>query len=109
VNPNFVYDIQESEPSPDGSIHSSDNLNETIEPKEETKEESKEEPKPELEPELKEEPKTLLKIKKNNKTYFVYKEDDPEQDVYEYNEEKRTDKIIGKRTRLNGKWSWKLY
>ena len=72
-------------------------------------EESKEEPKLELEPELKEEPKTLMKVKRNNKTYFVYKEDDPEQDVYEYNEEKRTDKIIGKRTRLNGKWSWKLY
>ena len=107
VNPNFVYDIQDSEPSPYGSIHSSDDLNETIEPKEETK--TKEEPKPELEPELKEEPKTLMKVKRNNKTYFVYKEDDPEQDVYEYNEEKRTDKIIGKRTRLNGKWSWKLY
>ena len=112
VNPNFVYDnIQESEPSPDGSIHYSDNLNETIEPKEETKEESKvEESKAEESKAEESKPeKTLLKIKKNNKTYFVYKEDDPEQDVYEYNEEKRTDKIIGKRTRLNGKWSWKLY
>ena len=109
-NPNFIYDnIQESEPSPDGSIHSSDNLNETIEPKSEIKTESKGEPKPELEPELKEETKTLMKVKRNNKFYFVYKEDDPEQDVYEYNEEKRTDKILGKRTRINGKWSWKLF
>ena len=110
VNPNFIYDIQESEPSPDGIIHPPDNLNETIEPKEETKaEESKEETKAEESKAESKPEKTLLKIKKNNKTYFVYKEDDPEQDVYEYNEEKRTDKIIGKRTRLNGKWSWKLY
>ena len=50
-----------------------------------------------------------MKVKRNNKFYFVYKEDDPEQDVYEYNEEKRTDKILGKRTRINGKWSWKLF
>jgi len=115
VNPNFVYDIQESEPSPDSSIHSSDNLNETIEPQEETKEESKaeeskaEESKPEeSKPEESKPEKTLLKVKKNNKTYFVYKEDEPEQIIYEYNEEKRTDKIVGKRTRVNGKWSWKL-
>ena len=110
VNPNFVYDIQESEPSPDSSIHSSDNLNETIEPQEETKEESKaEESKAEeSKPEESKPEKTLLKVKKNNKTYFVYKEDEPEQIIYEYNEEKRTDKIVGKRTRVNGKWSWKL-
>tara|TARA_B100001094_G_scaffold119409_1_gene115105 strand:+ start:3996 stop:4823 length:828 start_codon:yes stop_codon:yes gene_type:complete len=108
VNPNFIYeDIKEapeSEPSPEGSIHSSDN--ETI---------------PHLEPEPsnppspvedkveKVEPKTLMKVKKDKKQYFVYKEDDPEQDVFEYNEDKLTDKIVGKRTRVNGKWSWKLY
>ena len=109
VNPNFIYgDIKEApepEPSPGGSIHSSDN--ETI---------------PHLEPEPsnppspvednvepKKEPKTLMKVKKDKKQYFVYKEDDPEQDVFEYNEDKLTDKIVGKRTRVNGKWSWKLY
>tara|TARA_B100000683_G_C12467810_1_gene546696 strand:+ start:134 stop:1012 length:879 start_codon:yes stop_codon:yes gene_type:complete len=117
-NPNFVYDnIREPEPSPDGSIHSSGYLNETIEPKEEPKQEIepelKEEPKPESEPELKEEskenPKTLMRVKTKGVHYFVYKEDDPIQDVYEYNEDKRTDKLVGKRTRVNGKWSWKLF
>tara|TARA_B100001094_G_scaffold170911_1_gene165317 strand:+ start:196 stop:1146 length:951 start_codon:yes stop_codon:yes gene_type:complete len=53
--------------------------------------------------------KTLMRVKSKGQYYFVYKEDDPEQDVYEYNEEKRADKIIGKRTRINGKWSWKLF
>lgn len=126
VNPNFVYEdlkeASEPQPSPGGGIHSSDN--ETIphlEPEPSNPPSPVEENIPEVEPEKKEpekvepevvEPetvKTLLKVKKNNKTYFVYKEDDPDQDVYEYNEEKRTDKIIGKRTRVNGKWSWKLF
>ena len=116
VNPNFVYeDIKEApepKPSPRGSIHSSDD--ETIphlEPEPSNPpspiEPEKKEPGPEkVEPEPE---KTLMKVKRNNKTYFVYKEDDPDQDIYEYNEDKRTDKIIGKRTRVNGKWSWKLY
>ena len=131
VNPNFVYEDIKKESSPGGSIHSSDN--ETIphlEPEPSNPPSPVEENIPEVEPEKKEpekvepevvepeiEPKnvepevvkTLLKVKKNNKTYFVYKEDDPDQDVYEYNEEKRTDKIIGKRKRVNGKWSWKLF
>jgi len=113
-NPNFVYeDIkenQESEPSPGGSIHSSDN--ETIphlEPEpsntpspieHEKKEPEKKEPEKES--------RTLMKVKTKGVHYFVFKEDNPEQIVYEYNEEKRTDKIVGKRTRVNGKWSWKL-
>ena len=50
-----------------------------------------------------------MRVKRKNINYFVYKEDDPDQDVYEYNEEKNADKIIGKRTRINGKWSWKLF
>ena len=50
-----------------------------------------------------------MRVKRKNINYFVYKEDDPDQDVYEYNEEKHADKIIGKRTRINGKWSWKLF
>lgn len=126
VNPNFIYeDLKEEpepQPSPGGSIHPSDN--ETIphlEPEPSKPPSPVEEDIPKVEPEKKEpekvepekvEPevvKTLLKVKKNNKTYFVYKEDDPDQDVYEYNEEKRTDKIIGKRKRVNGKWSWKLF
>ena len=53
--------------------------------------------------------KTLMKVKMKGNHYFVYKEDYHIQDVYEYNEEKRTDKIVGKRTRVNGKWSWKLF
>jgi len=112
VNPNFVYENIKEESSPEKTMHSSDN--ETVphlEPEPSNPPSPVEETLPEMEPEKKEpEPlKTLLKVKKNNKTYFVYKEDDPDQDVYEYNEEKRTDKIIGKRTRVNGKWSWKLF
>ena len=53
--------------------------------------------------------KTLMRVKYKGQYYFVYKEDDPDQDVYKYNEEKQPDKIIGKRTRINGKWSWKLF
>ena len=110
VNPNFIYgDMKETEPSPDGSIHSSDDLNEKIESKLEHKEESKEESEPELKEESKGNPKTLMRVKTKGVHYFVFKEDDPIQDVYEYNEDKRTDKLVGKRTRVNGKWSWKLY
>ena len=50
-----------------------------------------------------------MKIKSKNILYFVYKEDDPDQDVYEYNDEKRTDKIVGKRIRVNGVWKWDLF
>jgi len=53
--------------------------------------------------------KTLMRVKYKGQYYFVYKEDDPDQGVYEYNEEKQADKIIGKRIRINGKWSWKLF
>ena len=60
-----------------------------------------------IEPELPK--KTLMKVKSKNILYFVYKEDDPEQDVYEYNDEKRTDKIVGKRIRVNGVWKWELF
>ena len=132
VNPNFVYEDIKEEPSPEETIHSSDNekiphlepepsnppspVEETLSEVEPEKVEPEKVEPEKVEPEKVEpekvEPekvKTLLKVKKNNKTYFVYKEDDPDQDVYEYNEEKRTDKIIGKRTRVNGKWSWKLY
>ena len=53
--------------------------------------------------------KTLLRVKSKGKYYFVYKEDNP-QDVYEYNDEKNADKIIGKRTRLpNGKYKLELF
>ena len=130
VNPNFVYeDIKEEpepQPSSERSIHSSDNETiphlepepsnppSPIEPEKKEPEPEKKEPEPEKkEPESeKKEPKsekTLMKVKKNNKCYFAFKEDDPEQDIYEYNTGKRTDKIVGKRTRVNGKWSWELY
>jgi uncharacterized coiled-coil protein SlyX len=116
-NPNFVYDKKSVDPE--------NKLDETLEPEELVKEPEPELKEPEPESELKEpepeselkepevkEPeveKTLMRVKMKGNHYFVYKEDDPEQDVFEYNEEKRTDKIVGKRTRVNGKWSWKLY
>tara|TARA_A100001015_G_scaffold149922_1_gene166270 strand:- start:684 stop:1529 length:846 start_codon:yes stop_codon:yes gene_type:complete len=114
VNPNFIYeDIKEapeSEPSPGGSIHSSDN--EMI-PHLESEPSNPPSPVEDIveypekvEPEK---AKTLMKVKKDKKLYFAYKEDDPEQDVYEYNEDNLPDKIVGKRTRVNGKWSWKLF
>lgn len=116
-NPNFIYDEK--------TKVSDDKLDETIEPEEigdtkpEDKPENQSEDKPENQTEDKpenqtennheEQPKTLMKVKKDKKQYFAFKEDDPIQDVFEYNEEKKTDKIVGKRTRVNGKWSWKLY
>ena len=54
------------------------------------------------------EPKTLLKVKSKGILYFVYKEDNP-QDMYEYNEEKRVDKIVGKRTKIDGKFKIELF
>jgi hypothetical protein len=112
-NPNFIYDDKlkgiESEPSPDGSTHSQDDLNESIEHEEKSEPKEPKEPKEPEKPEKPEKVKTLMKVKKDKKQYFAFKEDDPIQDVYEYNEEKKTDKIVGKRTRVNGKWSWKLY
>ena len=88
INPNFIYKndilIPQLEQEPSNPPSPVENiLNIAVEP---------ESPK-----------KTLMKIKAKNIFYFVYKEDDPDQDVYEYNEEKRTDKIVGKRIRVNGK------
>ena len=93
-NPNFIYKddilIPHLEPEPSNPPSPVENiLNIAVEP---------ESPK-----------KTLMKIKSKNILYFVYKEDDPEQDVYEYNDEKRTDKIVGKRIRVNGVWKWDLF
>jgi hypothetical protein len=64
-----------------------------------------EEPEPEPEPPV---PKTLMKMKAKGIQYFVYKGDNP-QDMYEYNEEKRADKIVGKRTRIDGKYKSELF
>ena len=90
-NPNFIYKddilIPQLEPEPSNPPSPVENI--TVEP---------ETPK-----------KTLMKIKSKNILYFVYKEDDPDQDVYEYNDEKRTDKIVGKRIRVNGAWKWDLF
>ena len=93
-NPNFIYKddilIPQLEPEPSNPPSPVENiLNIAVEP---------ETPK-----------KTLMKIKSKNILYFVYKEDDPDQDVYEYNDEKRTDKIVGKRIRVNGAWKWDLF
>lgn len=93
-NPNFIYKddilIPQLEPEPSNPPSPVENiLNIAVEP---------ESPK-----------KTLMKIKSKNILYFVYKEDDPDQDVYEYNDEKRTDKIVGKRIRVNGVWKWDLF
>ena len=90
-NPNFIYKddilIPQLEPEPSNPPSPVENI--SVEP---------ESPK-----------KTLMKIKSKNILYFVYKEDDPDQDVYEYNDEKRTDKIVGKRIRVNGVWKWDLF
>lgn len=90
-NPNFIYNddilIPQLEPEPSNPPSPVENI--SVEP---------ESPK-----------KTLMKIKSKNILYFVYKEDDPDQDVYEYNDEKRTDKIVGKRIRVNGVWKWDLF
>jgi hypothetical protein len=68
-----------------------------------------EDPVPEdKEPEPVPEPKTLLKVKSKGIQYFVYKGDNP-QDMYEYNEEKRVDKIVGKRTKIDGKFKIELF
>ena len=93
-NPNFIYKddilIPQFEPEPSNPPSPVENiLNIAVEP---------ESPK-----------KTLMKVKSKNILYFVYKEDDPDQDVYEYNDEKRTDKIVGKRIRVNGVWKWELF
>ena len=93
-NPNFIYKddilIPQLEPEPSNPPSPVENiLNIADEP---------ESPK-----------KTLMKVKSKNILYFVYKEDDPDQDVYEYNDEKRTDKIVGKRIRVNGVWKWDLF
>lgn len=93
-NPNFIYKddtlIPQLEPEPSNPPSPVENiLNIAVEP---------ESPK-----------KTLMKVKSKNILYFVYKEDDPDQDVYEYNDEKRTDKIVGKRIRVNGVWKWDLF
>jgi hypothetical protein len=53
------------------------------------------------------EPKTLLKVTSKGIKYFVYKGDNP-QDMYEYNE-KRFDKIVGKRTKIDGKYNIELF
>ena len=78
--------------------------------KEEKKEEVKgEEKKDEIKSEVKEEEeKILMRVKSKNIYYFVYKGDNP-QNLYEYNEEKRADKIIGKRTRIDGKYKLELF
>ena len=55
-----------------------------------------------------EEVKKLMRVKSKNNYYFVYKGDNP-QDVYEYNEEKRAEKIIGKRTKIDGKYKLELF
>ena len=122
VNPNFIYPAPEPEPSPGGSIHSeleneiscddirlelakSNSLVDKEQDKEQDKEPDKEqeqdkEPDKGLDKEPDKEPmKTLMRFKAKGIWYFAYKGDNP-QDVYEYNEEKRVEKIIGKRTRM---------
>jgi len=49
-----------------------------------------------------------MKMKAKGIQYFVYKGDNP-QDMYEYNEEKRADKIVGKRTKIDGKYKNELF
>ena len=124
VNPNFIYDRGEEEkekdpePSPGGSIDGEKDVGDGDDlrlelainnSKADLTKEPVLEPEPEPVPEDKEpEPKTLLKMKAKGILYFVYKEDNP-QDMYEYNEEKRVDKIVGKRTKIDGKFKIELF
>ena len=138
VNPNLIYDKEEKEPepSPGGSIHSpdikvslpedkaepedGDNLRlelaiinskaEVISKKTLVSELEVKEVKVKEVTEVTEvkEPKILMKMKAKGIQYFVYKGDNP-QDMYEYNEEKRADKIVGKRTKIDGKYKNELF
>ena len=54
------------------------------------------------------EPKTIMKVKSKGISYFVYKGENP-QDMFEYNEEKNLDKIVGKRTKIGGKYKIELF
>ena len=92
-NPNFIYSgIIESEPSPEGSIHDEQELKE--------------------EPELKElelNKGKLLKVTAKGIKYFVYENENP-QKLYAFNEEKKTDDIVGNRTKNEkGKYKVQLF
>jgi hypothetical protein len=54
------------------------------------------------------EPKTIMKVKSKGIFYFVYKDENP-QDMFEYNEEKNLDKIVGKRTKIGAKYKIELF
>jgi len=92
-------EFREPEPSPHGSIHENDNLEENI---------SNTEPEPEPEPihvndNLEEnisnpEPGKILTVKYKNVKYLVYENENP-QHVYEFNTDKNPENIVGKRTR----------
>ena len=139
-NPNFIYEdskltlndkelndlplSSEPEPSPGGSIHSDDGVEEepkeesidieepVEEPKKESIEESVEEPKkePEVEePEVEESKGKLIIITSKKIKYYAYENESP-QIVYEFNGNKITDKPLGERMRLeNGKHRVKLF
>ena len=107
VNPNFIYEeIDNTNEEIDNTNEEIDNTNEEIDNTNEEIDNTKEEIDNTKEETIQ---KTLLRVKSKGKYYFVYKEDNP-QDVYEYNDEKNADKIIGKRTRLpNGKYKLELF
>ena len=125
-NPNFIYEdskltlndkelndlplAPEPEPSPGGSIHSDDGVEE--EPKKEpaVEEPVVEEPKKESIEEPKKESKGKLIIITSKKIkYYAYENESP-QIVYEFNGNKITDKPLGERMRLeNGKHRVKLF
>ena len=91
-------------PEPDKESNK-ESVSETPEPdKESNKESVSETTGPDKEPE----PKTLMKIKSKGIFYFVYKGEDP-QDMFTWNEEKNLDKIVGKRTKIGGKYKSELF
>jgi hypothetical protein len=100
VDDDPVPEDKEPEPEPES-------VDDDPEPEDKEPEPEPEDKEPEPEPEDKE-PKTLMKMKAKGILYFVYKEDNP-QDMYEYNEEKRADKIVGKRTKIDGKFKIELF
>jgi len=125
-NPNFIYSgPTESEPSPHGSVKDEDEdegfiiktplhkflLGVPVEQLEaEYQAQAPVEPEPEPEPEPDKEPDKgkLLKITSKGIKYFVYEKENPQQ-LYEFNDDKLCEKVVGTRTRNEkGKYKVKL-
>lgn len=102
IDTNLKLEIIDSEPSPYGDIPSMD-------PEPEPESEPEMESEPESEPEMESEPEDkgkILTVKYKNVKYLAYENENP-QNVYEFNEDKIPQKIIGKRSK-NEKGKYKI-